>query len=46
MPVWIAVEVLLQAAAQLHTAHVVQQDVYDGAGPATHAWDGHHLAEL
>jgi hypothetical protein len=38
--------VFLQPRAQLHIAHVVQEDVDDGPCPAAHLWGRQELAEL
>lgn len=45
-PVLEAVDVLLQPRAELHVAHVVQEDVDDGPRPAAHLRGRQDLAEL
>lgn len=45
-PVLIAVDVLLQAGAELHVADVVQKDVDDGPRPAAHFRGRQELTEL
>ena len=37
---------LLQPRAELHVAHVVQEDIDDGPCPAAHFWGRQDLAEL
>ena len=45
-PVLEAVNMLLQPRAELHVAHVVQEDIDDGPCPAAHFWGRQELAEL
>lgn len=45
-PVLKAVDVLLQPRAELHIAHIVQEDINDGPCPAAHLRGRYELTEL
>lgn len=45
-PVLIAVNMLLEPGTELHVAHIIQENIDDRPGPATHLWSRYHFTKL